>query len=142
MDAEQDNIDYGTSGWQLDKQRDSLNARFAAKWQITQKSILLGTSQKNGTSANEKWSFKGVMEMLGSDFCLIEGILFRKHQTEPHLETVYQMLVPWERVSNVFELLHDSHSAGHFGILKSNLRACEKFCRPCMRRDVRNYVRT
>ena len=143
MDAEQDNIDYGTSGWQLDKQRDSLNARFAAKWKTTQRSILLGSRQKRPEPQQMK---KGASEELWkywvqyTNFRLIEGILYRKHQTEPHLENVYQMLVPWERVSIVFELLHDSASAGHFGIEKTYLRACEKFCRPCMRMDVRNWI--
>ena len=68
----------------------------------------------------------------------IEGILYRKHQTEPNFETVYQMLVPWGRVSNVLELLHDSPSTGYFGIEKTYKRACERLYWPCMRRDVRN----
>ena len=62
-----------------------------------------------------------------TNLCLRDRILYRKHQTEPNFETVYQMLVPWERVSNVLELLHDSPSAGRFGIEKTYLRACEKF---------------
>ena len=43
-------------------------------------------------------------------------------------------------VSNVFELLHDSPSAGHFGIEKTYQRACERLFWPCMRRDVRNWI--
>ena len=74
-------------------------------------------------------------------FFLIEGILYRKHQTEPNFETVYQMLVPWERVSNVFELLHDSSSASLFRIEKRYHRACEKICYPCMRKEVRNWIK-
>ena len=53
-----------------------------------------------------------------TNLCLLEGILYPKHQTEPNFETVYQMLSPWCRVSNVLELLHDSPGAGHFGIGK------------------------
>ena len=49
------------------------------------------------------------------------------------------MLVPWERVSNVLELLHDSPSAGHFGIGKTYQRACERFYWPCMSREV-NWI--
>ena len=71
---------------------------------------------------------------------LIEGILYRKHQTEPNFETVYQMVEPWGRMSNVLELLHDSPSAGHFGIEKTYKRACERFYWPCMKRDVRNWI--
>ena len=71
---------------------------------------------------------------------LIEGILYRKHQTQPNFETVYQMLVRWRRVSNVLELLHYSPSAGHFGIEKTCKRACERFYWSCMRRDVRNWI--
>ena len=50
------------------------------------------------------------------------------------------MLVPWERVSNVLELLRDSPSADHFGIEKTYQRSCEWFYWPCMRRDVRNWI--
>ena len=60
-------------------------------------------------------------------FVSYAGFLYRKHQIEPIFDTVYQMLVPWERVSNVLELLHDSPSAGHFGIEKRYQRACEYF---------------
>ena len=50
------------------------------------------------------------------------------------------MLVPWEGVSNVLELLHDSPSAGLLGIEKTYQRACEKFYWPCVRRDARNWI--
>ena len=87
-------------------------ARFLAKLQITQSSILLGIKQKKtGTTKNEN-------KVHHTNLSLIEGILYRKHQTEPNFETVYQMLVPWERVSNVLEQLHDSTSVGHFEIEK------------------------
>ena len=66
--------------------------------------------------------------------------MYQKHQTESNFETVYQMLVPWCRVSNVLELLHDSPSAGNFGMEKKYKRACERFYWPCMRRDVRNWI--
>ena len=72
--------------------------------------------------------------------CLIEGILYRKHQTEHNFETFFQMLVPRGRVSNVLELLHDSPSAGHFGIEKTYKRACESFYWPCMKRNDRNWI--
>ena len=90
---------------------------------------------KNGAS-KELWKYW----VQYTNLCLIDGILIRKHQTEPNFETVYQMLLPWERVSNLLELLHDSPSAGHFGIEKSYQRACEKFYWPCMRKDVRNWI--
>ena len=72
--------------------------------------------------------------------CLIDGILYRKQQIEPNFETVYQMLVPWEGLPNVIDLLHDSSRAGHFGIEKTYQMACERFYRPCMRRDERNLI--
>ena len=56
---------------------------------------------------------------LYKSLCLIEGIFYCKRQTNPHFETVYQMLVPWEGVSNVHELLHDSPSSGRFVIEKT-----------------------
>ena len=62
-----------------------------------------------------------------TNLCLIDGILYRKHRTEPNFDTVYKMLIPWERASNVLELLHDSPSAGHFGTEKTYHWACEKF---------------
>ena len=74
------------------------------------------------------------------NLCLIERILYRKNQTEPNFETVYQTLVPWCRVSNVLELLHDSPSSGHFVIEKTYKRACVSFYWPCMRRDVKNWI--
>ena len=66
---------------------------------------------KNRVS-KELWKYR----VQYTNICLIDGILYCKHQTEPSFETVYQMCVPWERVSNVIELLHESPSAGHFGI--------------------------
>ena len=50
------------------------------------------------------------------------------------------MLVPWERVSQVHELLHDSPNAGHFGIEKTYQRACERCYWPRLRRYVRNWL--
>ena len=69
---------------------------------------------KNGPS-KELWKYW----VEYTNVFLTEGNLYRKHQTEPNFETVYQMLVPRERMSNVLELLHDSPSAGHFGIEKT-----------------------
>ena len=90
---------------------------------------------KNGAS-KELWKYWVQYKAL----CLIEGILYRKNQTEPNFETVYQMQVPRGRVFNVLELLHDSPSAGLFGIEKTYKRACEMFYWPCMRRNVRNWI--
>ena len=75
-----------------------------------------------------------------TNLSLIEGFLYRKRQTEPNFETVYQMLVRWDRVSNVLELLHDSTIAGHFGIAKTHQRACQWFYWRCVRMDVRNLT--
>ena len=86
-------------------------------YSTTQRSILLGTKQKTtGITADGKWSSKGVMKILGSVYNPLShrGDFASKHQTEPNFETVYQVLVTWERVSNVLELLHDSPDAGHF----------------------------
>ena len=80
---------------------------------------------KNGAS-KQLWKYW----VQYTNLCLIEGILYRKHQTETNFETVYQMLVPRERVSNVLELLHDCPSAGQFRIKKTYQRACEKFYWP------------
>ena len=82
---------------------------------------------KNGAS-KELWKYWVQYKNL----FLIEGILYRKQQTEPNIETVYQMLVPWVRVSNVLELLHDSPSAGRLGIGKTYKRACERIYWPCI----------
>ena len=54
-----------------------------------------------------------------TNLCFIEGISYRNYQLERNSESAYQMLVPWERVSRVLELLHDSASAGHFGFEKT-----------------------
>ena len=44
-------------------------------------------------------------------------------------------------MSNVLDLLHDSPSVGHFGIEKTNQRACENFLWPwCKTREVRNWI--
>ena len=40
----------------------------------------------------------------------------------------------------MLELLHDSPSAGHFGVETTYQRACEKFYCPCMRTDVGNWM--
>ena len=60
-----------------------------------------------------------------TNLCLIKGTLYRKEQTKLNCETVYQMLVQWERLSSVLELLHEAPSAGHFMIEKTYQRACE-----------------
>ena len=76
-----------------------------------------------------------------TNLCHIDAILYRKHQKEPNFETVYQMIVPRERVSNVLELLNDSPSAGHFGTEKTYQRACLRFYSQWLRRDVRNWIK-
>ena len=68
---------------------------------------------ENGAS-KELWKFW----VQYTNHCLIEEILNRKHQTESIFQSVYRILVQWERLSNVLELLHDSPSADHFGIEK------------------------
>ena len=58
---------------------------------------------------------------------LIAVVLYRKHQAEHNFETVYKMLVLWERMSHVRELLHDSPVANHFGMGKTYQSAFEFF---------------
>ena len=140
LDAEQDNTDYGSRGWQLDKLlrvilRDSQqNDKFLKEvysWVLNKKRQEL-RQMKNGAS-KELWKYW----VQYTNLCLTEEILCRKHQIEPNFETVYQMLVG---VSKVLELLHDSPTADHFGIEKTYQRTCERFYLPCMRRDVRNWI--
>ena len=103
----------------------------------------MGTKQrKTATTAKEKRSIKKIWKywVQYKTVCLIDGISHRKHQSEPNSETVQQMLVPCERVFNVLELMHDSPSAGHFGIETTYRRACQRFYWPCMKRDVRNWI--
>ena len=64
---------------------------------------------KNGAS-KELWEYW----VQYTNLCLREGLSYRTHQTEPSFEIVYQMLVPWERVFSVFELLLYYPTAGHF----------------------------
>ena len=90
---------------------------------------------RNGAS-KELWKYR----VQYKNIFLIEVILYQKHQTEHNFKTIYQMLVPWGRVTNVLELLHDSPGAGQFGTEKTYKRACESFYWPCMRRDVRNWI--
>ena len=56
--------------------------------------------------------------------CLIEGILYQRHQIEPNFGTACNIMVPGERVTNVLELLQ---RAGYFRIEKTYQMACEKF---------------
>ena len=143
IDAEQENTNYGCRGWNLDKlqrvklrdsqQNDKLLKELYS-W-VLNKKRLESRQMKNGAS-KELWKYW----VQYTNLCLIDGILYREHQTEPNFETVYQTLVLWERVSKMLELLHDSPSAGHFGIEKTYQRACERFYRPCIRRDVRNWI--
>ena len=67
MNAERDNTDYGSRGWQLEelqrvKLRDSPQKSKLLKkvysWVLNKK--------KTGTTSNEKWNIKGDMEILGS----------------------------------------------------------------------------
>ena len=122
IEAEQDNTNYGSRGWQLDKlqrvklqesqQNDKL-LKDVYSWVLNKKRPE-SRQMKNGAS-KDLW--KSWVQY--TNFCFIDGILYHKHHTEPNFETVYQMLVPWERVSNVLEQLHDSPSAGHFWIEKT-----------------------
>ena len=90
---------------------------------------------KNGAS-KELWKYC----VQYTKFCLIDRILNRKHQIEPNFETVYLMLVPWERVSRKLDLLLDSPGAVHFGVEKTYQKACESFYWTCIRKDVRNWI--
>ena len=104
----------------------------------------MGHEQKKGPEPRQMRN--GALKELWKNWVQYKSLLFkerisyRKHQTEPNFENIYQMLVPWGRVSNVLELLHDSFSAGHFDTEKTYKRACERFYWPCMRRDVRNWI--
>ena len=73
-------------------------------------------------------------------FCLLEEILFWRHQTEPNFEVLCQKRIPWERVSDVLELLHDSRSACHFEIEKTEQTACEGFYWTCTSWCMRNRI--
>ena len=113
LDVEQDDTDYSSRGWQLQKLqrvklRDSQQSDKILKevysWVINKKRPE-PRQMRNGAS-KELWKYWVQYKNL----FLIEGILYQIHQTESNFETVYQMLVPWGRVSNVLELLHDSPS--------------------------------
>ena len=90
---------------------------------------------KNGAS-KELWNYW----IQYASLCLLDWIFYHEHQIEPNFETFCQMLVPWERVSNELELLHDSPSAGHFVTEKTFQRVCEMFYWPCMKWDVRKWI--
>ena len=100
MDAEQDNTSYGSRGWQLDKlqrvklQDSQQNEKILKDVysSVLNKNRPEPRQMKNGAS-KELWKYS----VQYTNLCLIDGILYRKHQTEPNFETVYQMLVPWQR---------------------------------------------
>ena len=141
LDVEQDVTNYSSRDWQLSKlqrvklrdlqQSDNIPKEVYSR--VINKKRPEPRQIGNG-APKELWKYWVQYKKL----FLIEGILHRKHRPEPNFETVYQMLVPRGRVSNVRQLLHDSPSAGHFGIEKTYKRACERFNWPCMKRDVRN----
>ena len=68
--------------------------------------------QKKNRLSKELWKYW----VQYTNICLTDGILYHKQQTERNFETVYQMFVQWERMSNVLELLHEIPSAGHFRV--------------------------
>ena len=92
MNEAQDHIDYGNRGWQLDKlQRVKLQGSQQVDkllkevycWVLNKKSPE-PRQVKNGTS-KELWSQY-------INFCLIEGILYRKHQHNPILRLFTECL--------------------------------------------------
>ena len=143
LDVGQDVTNYSSRGWQLPKlkrvklqdlqQSDNILKEVYSR--VINKKRPEPRQIRNGAS-KELWKHWVQYKKL----FLIEGILYRKHRPEPNFETVYQMLVPGGRVSNVLQLLHDSPSAGHFGIENTYKRACERFYWPCPKRDVRNWI--
>ena len=100
MDAEQDNIDYGSRGWQLDKPQTVKLRDSQQNDKLLKEVYSYVINKKNGTTPNEKWISKELWKywVQYTIFGLIDGILYRKHQTEPNFENVYQMHVLWERV--------------------------------------------
>ena len=91
MYAEQDNTDYGSRVWQLDKLQ-KLKLRDSQQNDKLLKGVysVRGTKQKKTeTTAAEKWSIKGVIlekywVLQYTHLCLVDGSLYRKHQTEPN----------------------------------------------------------
>ena len=104
MDAEQHNTNYGSRGWQLDKlqrvklpdsQQNEKIIKDVYSWVLNKKRPE-PRKMKNGAS-KVLWKYSVQYKNL----CLIDGILYCKHQTESNYETVYQTLVPWERARAV-----------------------------------------
>ena len=75
--------------------------------------------QMNNGALKKLWKYWVQFKNL----CLIDGIFYQKHQTELNFGNIYQIIVPWERVSNVLELLQHT---GHVRIRKTYQRACKK----------------
>ena len=125
LNVELDDTNYSSRRWQLHKlqrlklqdSQQSGNKLYEVYSWVINKKRPEPRQMRNGASI-ELWrnwvQYKNLL--------FIEGILYRKHQTEPNFVTVFQKLVPWVRVSNVLELLHDSPSSGHFGIVKTYKR--------------------
>ena len=94
LDVEQDDTDYSSRGWRLHKLhrvklRDSQQSDNTLKKvysRVINKKRPEPRQMRNGAS-KELWKYWVQYKNL----CLIEGILYRKHQTEPSFETVYQM---------------------------------------------------
>ena len=92
IDLEQDNTDYGSQGWQLDKlqrvklrdsqQNDKL-LKGVYSWQLNREQPE-SRKMKNGAS-KELWKYWVQYTNLG----LIDAILYRIQQKEPKHETVY-----------------------------------------------------
>ena len=91
----------------------------------------MGTKQKNDLN-----QYKYKMEHQRS----YENTCFRIQIVVSEKRFCIVYLVAWERVSNVLELLHDSLSAGNFGIEKIYQRACETFLWPWIKRVVKNGI--
>ena len=75
------------------------------------------------------------------------GVLMRKWRprdtpSSDHWRTVYQVVVPKTKRSEVLSVAHESALAGHLGVNKTYQKVLSHFFWPGLRKDVVNYCRT
>ncbi len=57
------------------------------------------------------------------------------------MDVEWQLVIPREKCTEIFSLLHDSKMAGHLSMSRMKLTIGSRFYWPCMRQDIENWIK-
>ncbi|KMQ85118.1 integrase core domain protein [Lasius niger] len=73
---------------------------------------------------------------------LKDGVLYRKWKAPSLKSSIFQLIVPRNRINQILEETHDSSSGGHFGVNKTLEKIRKRFYWATCKQDVEQWCKT